>query len=53
MLVFKKAAGLCNHEQVKSNQKGIFFRFMLSESSLQVGSNELERSEFTALSRKF
>ena len=32
----------------KSNQKGMFFHFMLSESSLQVGSNELERNKFTA-----
>ena len=32
----------------KSDQEGIFFRFMLSESSLQVGSNELDGNEFTA-----
>ena len=48
MLVFNKLRVYATVNKWKSNQKGTFFRFMLSESSLQVGSNELERNELTA-----
>ena len=40
-LFFNKLRVYATANKWKSDQKGIFFRFMLSESSLQVGSNEL------------